>query len=71
MPDLPDPLRVDPERYQRMGIDTGIYVRAEMPGGFFGDADISDLDRDSLERWLRSAPRIAERTVVLLLGHHP
>jgi len=49
--------------------DTGIYVRAFGPDGKPGSFDIAELDRQSVLDWLRTRPELAERTVLLLLGH--
>lgn len=65
------PLLVDPDR--RSYASTGYYVRArdnDKPV----NADISELDRDSLIHWLRSrggANEWAEDVVLGLLGHPP
>jgi len=64
------PYRTDPER-QHLHEATGIYVRAKV-GERWGNADIAELDADSLYRWLRSRGGDnpwAESTVLALLGH--
>lgn len=51
---------------------TGIYVRAQRPDGTWDDADIAELDADSLLTWLRSrggSNPWAEQVVLILLGH--
>lgn len=51
---------------------TGIFVRAKDPNGQWVNADIWQLDRDSLIEWLRSRGGDnpwAEQVVCLLLGH--
>jgi hypothetical protein len=50
---------------------TGILVRARMSDDTWGNADIAELDRISLMRWLRSRGGTnlwAENTVLQLLG---
>lgn len=50
---------------------TGVLVRARMPDDTWGNADIAELDRISLMRWLRSRGGMnlwAENTVICLLG---
>ena len=62
-------LRVDPERLDTF--TTGIYVRARGIDGKWSNADIADLDRASLDRWLRSRGgenEWAESVVRALLG---
>jgi len=64
------PLRFDAERSGMHGA-TGIYVRAKNADGHWGNADIAEIDRVSLFRWLRSRGGEnlwAENTVMLLLG---
>lgn len=66
------PYKVDLAR-ERVG-NTGIYVRAQSPDGGYVSADIVELERESLARWLRShggANLWAENTVLQLLGHQP
>ena len=51
---------------------TGIMVRARLPEGYVDNADIVQLDQDSLIRWLQSRGQVnhwAESVVCLLLGH--
>lgn len=63
-------LRADAEREGFHG-NTGIYVRAVFLDGKYGSADIMELDRVSLLRWLRSRGGEnlwAENTVLALLG---
>ncbi len=53
---------------------TGIYVRAQTPGGTWHNADISMLDLPSLRAWLRSRGGDnpwAESVIERLLGHDP
>ena len=68
----PMPLVADPERRD---LETGIFVRAMDPTTqSFGDWDISQLTRNSLQRWLRSrggANPFAENTVLILMGYPP
>lgn len=62
-------LRADPERVD-LG-STGIYVRAKR-GEKYDSIDIIELDRDSLQTWLRSRGgenEWAESCVAILLGH--
>lgn len=66
-------LRYDAER-ATAGLDeaTGIYVRAQRPDGTWDNADIAELDADSLLTWLRSrggSNPWAEQVVLILLGH--
>lgn len=68
-------LKMDP---QRAGImDTGIFVRAKGDDGKWHNADIAELDKDSLLVWLQSrggSNRWAEDVIGILLGHghlHP
>ena len=51
---------------------TGIYVRAKNVEGKWGSYDIAELDRASLQAWLRSRGgenKWAESVVLILLGH--
>jgi hypothetical protein len=68
--DLPV-LRYDPERnFPPLAGATGIYVRAQRPDGRWDNADIAELDRDSLLAWLRSRDAgFAEQVVLAMLGH--
>lgn len=64
-------LRVSKDRAGHYG-ETGILVRAKMPDERWGNADIADLDAESLLRWLRSRGGEngwAEAVVYMLLGH--
>lgn len=58
-------------RSEKVGgnIATGIYVRAKWPDGGWRNADICELDCDSLLSWLRTTPDRAEKVVLALLGH--
>lgn len=52
--------------------ETGIPVRALRDLGgqpSWGPVDISHLSKESLVTWLRSEPELAERVVLMLLGH--
>jgi hypothetical protein len=65
-------LRVDVDRNGDHHGTTGIYVRAKDPWDSWANADIAELDRVSLLRWLRSRGGEnlwAENTVMALLGH--
>lgn len=65
------PLRVDPER-RHLGEMTGFFVRAREDGECWVNADIAQLDQDSLFRWLRSCGGDnpwAEAVVLGMLGH--
>jgi hypothetical protein len=68
-------LTVDTARHEANAdrdIITGIYVRAKTAGGRWINADIADLDRDSLLTFLRSRGgdnAWAEDVVGILLGH--
>lgn len=48
---------------------TGVFVRAQCDDGTWMPADIAQLTKESLIAWLRSRPRGAEQTVLILLGH--
>lgn len=50
---------------------TGIYVRALMPDGAVDNADIAELDVESLDTWLRSRDSIEWpiSVVKLIMGH--
>jgi hypothetical protein len=53
---------------------TGVLVRARLPDDSWGNADIAELDRISLLRWLRSRGGEnlwAENTVMALMGWPP
>lgn len=72
---VPPPLRV---KADRLNLDprepdwTGILVRAQAPDGSWMNADIGQLDRESLHRWLRSRGGRnlwAENVVLMILGH--
>ena len=62
-----DPAREDhnPDSYL-----TGIYVRAIRSDGKWGNADIAELNRESLDAWLRSRDSIdwPIGVVMILLG---
>lgn len=66
-------LLVDPTRTLKADEDrTGIYVRAKRPDGKWISADMYQLDRESLHRWLRfrgGENPWAENCVLTLLGH--
>jgi len=63
-------LRVDPDRAQ-LADATGIYVRAYRPDGKIDTADIAELDKASLDAWLRSRDSIEWPISVVktLMGH--
>ena len=66
-----DTYKVDPNR---VGMEAGIYIRAENQDGRFGAVDVSTLEIHSLKLWLRSRGGdnpYAERVVAMLLGHDP
>ena len=57
---------------ERVGMGTGILVKARGPDGNIGNHDIAELTRESLLRWLRSrggANLWAENVVMQLLAH--
>ena len=63
-------LQVDPARTE-LHEATGIYVRAQRDGKWV-NADIAELDKASLNQWLRSRGGDnpwAESVVEILLGH--
>lgn len=61
-------MMVDPDRAGRP--ETGIYVRAQLPGGKWISADINWLARDDLLAWLRAGNETRAIDVVgMLLGH--
>lgn len=63
--------RVDASRRGMYGT-TGIFVRAQEVDGSWTSADIADLNRESLDAWLRSRGGEndwAESVVRILLGH--
>ena len=63
-------LKVDPAR-RRSGRSTGIFVRALHEDRHI-NADIAELDRESLLTWLKSRGgdnKWAEDCVLILLGH--
>jgi hypothetical protein len=65
-------LLIDPARHDALHGITGIYVRAKDPDGRWGSFDIAELDRPSLDVWLRSRGgenEWAESVVAILLGH--
>lgn len=65
-------LRTDPGREfdGDQGV-TGIYVRAQRSDGRWGNADIAELDKESLDIWLRSRQSIEWPigVVMILLDH--
>lgn len=73
MSDPTAPLRISEARCCADDNDrTGIYVRAQLSSGKWINADIYQLERDSLHRWLRSRGGKnlwAENCVLSLLGH--
>jgi hypothetical protein len=62
-------LKVDPDRllFDRLG-GTGVYVRAKN-GETWVNADVAELDRESLLEWLRASPTRAEEMVLIMMGH--
>ena len=59
---------------QRVGLTTGIYVRAKNVADQWDSVDIAELDKESLKAWLKSRGgdnKWAEDTVLILLGHQP
>ncbi len=65
------PLRIDPDLPD---METGIFVRAQHLDGSWGSPDMSQLDDESLVRWLRTRGgenRWAESVVFLLIGRSP
>lgn len=68
-------LKVDPDRANEEYEFTRVYVRALGVDGKWGNADIAQLDKESLIKWLRHTNEtentLAERTVLVLLGHNP
>jgi len=67
---LEDILQVSYEREDLP--ETGIYVRARGSDGSWGSFDIAHLEKDSLQRWLRSRGGNnpwAESVVYTLLGY--
>lgn len=66
-------LRVDEIRWMNQEkYETGIYVRALIPGDIFYTVDIGVLDKESLLEYLRmrgGSNPIAENIIGLLLGH--
>lgn len=65
-------LKVDPERNSNEFGSTGIYVRAKLPDGKWGSADIISLDKESLKIWLRSRGgenEWAENVIGILFQH--
>lgn len=67
------PLTVDPARVGNCHGFTDIFIRAQHDGAW-GSYDIAELDRPSLQRFLRSrggANEWAEGVVMILLGHPP
>jgi hypothetical protein len=65
-------LVADPARTHLHGT-TGIYVSAQSTNGVWTNLDIAELDKDSLQQWLRSRGGVntwAESVVYHLLGHH-
>lgn len=64
-----DPAREDKDEYRQK---TRIYVRAQNKEGRWGAYDIAELDKASLNEWLRSRGGDnpwAEEVVAVLLGH--
>lgn len=65
------PYRVDPERRGKQRA-TGVCVRAALANGEMVTADLAELDRHSLQRWLRSrgdSNFLPEAVSLLLLEH--
>ena len=64
-------LKIDDSRRDLHG-STEIYVRAQNAKGRYENADIAELNKESLQEWLRSRGGDnpwAENCVALLLGH--
>ena len=65
-------LQANAERLAAGEPETGIFVRAQVPGGKWDSVDIAQLDAESLLEWLRSRDgdnSLAENVVGILLGH--
>jgi hypothetical protein len=61
-----DPARMEDWRNENR---TRIPVRAKTADGKWLTVDIACLTHASLTDWLRSSPAMAERVVLLMLGH--
>lgn len=66
-------LKVDYDRWNNQDSigQTGIFVRALIPGDIWYSADIALLDKSSLLKWLQTGGSnpMAENVVGVLLGH--
>lgn len=69
-------LKMAPDRAGLHHEDTGIYVRAKNKEGRWDNADIAELDKESLLKWLASRDDNGPNTkwrddvILILLGHH-
>lgn len=69
-------LKMDPDRADTCHGLTQVFVRAKNPEGTWTNADIAELDLDSLKKWLASRdeegkPNVGWRESVIfaMLGH--
>lgn len=72
-------LKINPERWnspESVGDSvfdgvTGIYVRALTPDGKWDNADLCQLDKESVKQFLESKQNGALNIVMILLGYNP
>lgn len=64
-------LKINAERWNDPSLHnaTGIYVRALTPDGKWADADICQLERDSIVMWTKSRDNGALNTLLVLMGY--
>jgi len=64
-------LKINAERWNNRDMEsvTGIYIRAMTPGGKWDNADLAQLDRESIIEWTKSRENGALNTLLILLGY--
>ena len=66
-------LRINPKRWNDPELDgaTGIYVRALTPDGKWENADLCQLEKESIKQFLDSKENGALNVVLILFGYDP
>lgn len=64
-------LKINAERWNNRDMEnvTGIYIRAMTPDGKWDNADLAQLDRESIIEWTKSRENGALNTLLILLGY--
>jgi len=64
-------LKINPERINESEIGglSGIYIRAMTPDGKWDNADLCQLDRESVIKWTKSRKNGALNALLIMLGY--